>query len=422
MRLKDYKNDNPEKCLRLRGAACIMNENRRMTGNHSVPEVYPGGLEESMRTIGVGLIGWGFMGKTHTQALRALEMFYPEANFRVKLRHVCSRRLEKAEEAARIAGFERFTDDYRVLLRDPEVEVVSVCTPNDQHEEMVIAALKAGKHVYVDKPLAVTAESAVRIAETATRANGLTRMVFNNRYMPATMRAKELVDEGKIGRVLSFEARYLHSGSIDPNKPIGWKQQAQGGALLDLGSHALDLLTWLIGYPSKVCARMRTLYAERPTKDGGAERALSEDQAVMLLEMPDGALGTVEASKIATGSNDELTIELRGEKGALKWNAMDPNYVYFFDQTLPERPLGGMRGFMQIESVARYPAPGGTFLPPKNSIGWDRGHMHCYYTFLDCVANGRVAENTVADGARLQRLMETIRRSAESGAWLELEI
>ncbi len=374
-----------------------------------------------MKTIGIGLIGWGFMGRTHTHALRDLALYYPDIDFRVRLVHVCSRRIEKAKEAAELCGYEKYTNDWRVLLADPEVDVVSICTPNDQHEEMAIAALKAGKHVYIDKPLAVTAESAARIAEAAKNASGKTHMVFNNRYSPAMLRAKQLIDEGRIGDVLTFQGRYLHSGSIDPNKPIGWKQQMQGGVILDLGSHALDLLTWLMGYPERVMCKTRTLYASRPTKSGDTENHLSEDHALMLLEMPNGALGSVEASKIATGSNDELTIEIRGTKGALSWNAMDPNYVYYFDQTLPERHLGGMRGFTQIESVARYPAPGGTFLPPKNSIGWDRGHTHCYYTFLDCVAHDRASENGIECGAKLQRLMDKLFESNETGKWVSFE-
>lgn len=374
-----------------------------------------------MKTIGVGVIGWGFMGRTHTHALQSIGLFYPGIDFKVRLVSVCSRRIEKAKEAAELVGFERYTDDYHVLLKDPEIDVVSICTPNDRHEEMAIAALKAGKHVYIDKPLAVTTQSADRIAEAAKNAPGSTRMVFNNRYSPAILRAKELVDEGKIGEILTFQARYLHSGSIDPNKPIGWKQQMQGGVLLDLGSHALDLMTWMIGYPKRVMARSRTLYGERPTRDGEWETALSEDHILVMMEMPNGALGSVEASKIATGSNDELTIELRGTKGALLWNAMDPNYVYYYDQTLPEKPLGGMRGFTQIESVQRYPVPGGTFLPPKNSIGWDRGHLHSYYTFLDCIAHGRKPDNGIECGARLQHLMDTIQRSNVEGQWVEVD-
>ena len=373
-----------------------------------------------MKTIGVGVIGWGFMGRMHTQALRSIALFYPGIDFRVELKCVCARHMENARSAALAAGFERYTDDYRQLLAMDDIDVVSVCTPNDQHEAMVLAAIRAGKHVYVDKPLAVTAESAARMAAAAADAPVMTRMVFNNRYFPATLRAKALVQEGRLGEVLSFSARYLHSGSIDPDKPIGWKQRRQGGVLLDLGSHALDLLIWLVGEPKRVFCKTRTLYDARPTPEGGLERALGEDQVTALLELPCGAVGVMEASKIATGSNDELILEIRGTKGALLWNSMDPGYLDFYDNTLPDAPCGGSKGFTRIESVQRYPAPGGKFLPPKNAIGWDRGHLHCYYTFLDDIAHGRTPENGIAEGAKLQMLMEKLSESDRRGAWVEV--
>ena len=370
-----------------------------------------------MRTIGVGVIGWGFMGKTHTHALRSLPLFYPGMDFRVELKCVCARHRENARAAARDAGFERFTDDYRALLAMDDIDVMSICTPNDQHEEMVLAALAAGRHVYVDKPLSVTEESARRMAEAAKSAPVQTRMVFNNRYFPATLRARELVDAGAIGDILQFSVRYLHSGSIDPNRPIGWKQQGQGGVLLDLGSHALDLAVWLAGWPTKVLCRTHRLYDARPTRDGGVERDLSEDYVAALMTLENGAVGTLEASKIATGSNDELSLDLRGTRGAIKWNSMDPNYLDFFDNTLPEADCGGLRGFTRIEAVQRYPAPGGKFMPPKASIGWERGHTHCYYTFLDAIAHHRPAGNGIEEGYRLQKLMARMQRSAQTGRW-----
>lgn len=372
-----------------------------------------------MKNFNVGIIGWGFMGRTHAHSLRSIGLFYPGAGFRVNIAGVCSRRIEMAKAAAEELGAGYYTDDYRALLAREDIDVVSICTPNAQHEEMAVAALKAGKHVYIDKPLADSAAAAQRIAEAAKAADGATCMAFNNRYLPSMLRAKQLVDEGRIGRVLSFSARYLHSGSIDPNKPIGWKQSMQGGVLLDLGSHALDLITMLCGYPESAFCAVRNLYASRPTKEGGVTDKLSEDHALITLRLPGGALGSVEASKIATGANDELSIEVRGDKGALTWDLMQPNYVMFYDNTLPEAPYGGDRGFKAIESVARYPAPGGTFLPPKNTIGWDRGHMHCYYTFLDKLARGERPENGVAEGARLQKLMERIAESAAQGRWVD---
>ena len=372
-----------------------------------------------MKTIKIGIIGWGFMGRTHAHALRAMPLFYPGAGFRAEIAGICSRRLEKAREAAEELNVPYYTDDYRQLLAREEIDAVSVCTPNALHEEIALAALKAGKHLYIDKPLADTAQGARRIADQAEKSGVFTRMVFNNRYLPVTLRARELVDQGRIGRVLSFEGRYLHSGSIDPNKPIGWKQTLQGGVLLDLGSHVLDLITWLCGYPEAVFCAQRTLYDTRPTREGGATRDLSDDQTLMLLRLPGGAMGQVEASKIATGANDELTVEIRGEKGALAFDLMQPNYLRFYDNTRPDAPLGGERGFQWIETVARYPAPGGTFLPPKNSIGWDRGHLHCYYTFLDCLARGAAPDNGVGEGARLQMLMERAAQSAAQGRWVD---
>ena len=374
-----------------------------------------------MKEFRIGIIGWGFMGRTHAHSIRSMGLFYPGAGFRATIAGVCSRRLEMAKAGAEELGAEFYTDDYRELLAREDIDVVSICTPNAQHEEMAIAALRAGKHVYIDKPLADDAAAADRIAAAAREANVSTCMVFNNRYLPSSMRAKQLVEEGRIGRVLTFSGRYLHSGSIDPNKPIGWKQSLQGGVILDLGSHVLDLITWLCGYPEAVFCATKNLYGSRPTKDGGVTEELSEDQAIMTLRMPGGALGTIEASKISTGANDELTIEVRGDKGALVWDLMQPNYVKFYDNTLPEKPLGGDKGFTAIESVARYPAPGGTFLPPKNTVGWDRGHMHCYFTFLNDLANGVKPANGIEEGAKLQRLMDKCAQSAREGCWVNVE-
>ena len=374
-----------------------------------------------MKTINIGVIGWGFMGKTHTHCLRSIALFYPGIDFQVKLRCICTRRIEKAREAMRDAGFETCTDNWRELIAMEDIDVVSICTPNQDHEEMAIAALEAGKHVYLDKPVAVTGKSAMRIAAAAEKASGKTRVAFNYRYMPATLRAKQLIGEGRIGKIMHFEARYLHAGSIEPNKPIGWKQQMQAGTLLDMGSHVLDLMTWLIGNPARALCRTRVLYPERPTKDGGVEKQLADDHVLMLLEMADGALGAIEASKIATGSNDDLLLEIRGDKGALRWNLMDPNYLDYYDATLPASPIGGLRGFTRIETAARYPAPGGVFLPPKSTVGWERGHMHCYYTFLDAVAHNLPADdNTIAEGAKLQCMMDKMLESNATGSWVEI--
>ncbi len=365
-----------------------------------------------MKEIGAAIIGWGFMGRAHAHSLRCIPLMYQNIDFTPKLRCVCSRREEPAREAKELLGFESYTTDWRDILTRDDIQVVSVCTPNDMHEEMAVALINAGKHVYIDKPLAVTLESALRIEKACAGSPVKTQMVMNNRFLPATMRAKQLCDSGAIGEVICCQARYLHSGSVDENRPIGWKQQSQGGVILDLASHALDLLAWLCGYPASMSCQTRTLYSERPTKQGGTERDLAEDHALITLRMPSGVLGSVEASKISTGANDELSIEVYGKKGSLRFSLSDPNWLYFFDNTVPEAPLGGLRGFTRIECVGRYEKPAGAFLPPKNAIGWDRGHIHCYYSFLECVAHDKRPSPSVEDGVKLQRVLEAARVSA----------
>ncbi|MBR2570865.1 MAG: Gfo/Idh/MocA family oxidoreductase [Clostridia bacterium] len=373
-----------------------------------------------MQKIGIGVIGWGFMGKTHTHALREIPLFYQDAPFRPVLKAVCAAHYENAEIARRDAGFETACKDWQELLRVPGIDVVSVCTPNSLHEEIVVAALKAGKHVYVDKPIATDSEAASRIRDAVKESGRLLMVANNNRFLPATMRARELIDEGRLGTILSFRCDYLHSGSIDPNRPAGWKQLAEGGVLLDLGAHALDLINWLAGKPQRVLCAGRVLYPVRPARGGAQVEITAEDQALCLLQLKNGALGSCEVSKIATGTEDELRFEICGDRGALRFNLMQPNYLEFYDNTLPDRPLGGEKGFVHIAAVARYPAPGGRFLPVKNPIGWDRGHMHAYFTFLDCVARQKAPAPDADEALYLAREIDALKESIRSGRWIDL--
>lgn len=373
-----------------------------------------------MQEIGIGVVGWGFMGRTHTHALRELGLFYEKAPFRPVLKCVCTRREEAARQAMRDGGFERCTTNYSELLAMEDIQVVSICTPNGLHRDMAVQALQAGKHVYVDKPLAMDEAEALEIRQ-AVHDSGLSlQVVHNNRFLPSTMRARELIQADRIGQILSFRFDYLHSGSIDPAKTLGWKMSREGGVLLDLMSHAADLALWLCGPADRVLCDTRLLYDERPLKDGTLSDDVGEDQVVALMRLKCGALGTLEASKIATGTDDELLFSIYGAKGALRWNLMEADYLHFYDNTLPEEPLGGEKGFRKISCGARFEKPGGVFLPVKNTIGWDRSHMHCYYSFLNAVACGGPVSPDIEEALALQRLMDAMRRSRAEGRWISL--
>ena len=369
-----------------------------------------------MKTINAAVIGWGFMGRVHTIALRGIPLYYPHADLKINLKCICTRRAEVAQQAMEACGFERCTTDYHALLAMDDIDVVSICTPNSLHESMAIEALRAGKHICIDKPLADTAESAMRIAEAARQASAYTHVLYHNRSYPAIRRAKQLIDEGRIGDVIEFSARYLHAGSIDPEKRAGWKMRGEGGAMKDMGSHILDLCTYLIGYPARAICKTRRLYDQRPTDDG-ATRDLGDDQAIMLLEMPNGALGVLETSKIATGSLDDLDLEIRGTRGALRWNLMQPHYLEYYDRTAQDRPIGGLRGWTRIETAGRFDCPSGDALLVNNAVGFERAHIQSYYDFLQCIAENRPSECDAAAAARLQCLIDALLDSDRNGVW-----
>jgi predicted dehydrogenase len=327
--------------------------------------------------------------------------------------------LANAEFARDSLGYDYATDDYKELLSDNRIDVVNICTPNNLHYEMLTGAIAAGKHIYCDKPLVIDEKEAEAVANAAANAGLVCQVAFNNRFLPATLRARQLIEEGRLGRILSFRAAYLHSGSVDPNKPIGWKQDQDqaGGVLFDLGSHVIDLIYHLLGEYKRVMSHNVIAYPYRPTREGDMKKILAEDASIIIAELANGATGVIEASKIATGSSDELRFEINGDKGAIKFNLMDPNWLEFYDNTLPEAALGGERGFKKIECVQRFEKPGGAFPAPKSSIGWIRSHAHSLYSFIDCVNRNVPASPSFAEGAYVQKIMAMAIRSSNSGSW-----
>ena len=248
-------------------------------------------------------------------------------------------------------------------------------------------------------------------------------MALQNRFIPATMRAKELIDAGRLGRIIGFRAGYFHSGSVDPAKPMGWKQEKKsggGGVLFDLGSHILDLMYHLLGEYAALQAHTQILYPRRPDRHGNMVEVDADDSAILCVEMKNGAHGVIEASKVATGLNDELRFEIHGDRGALRFNTREPNHLEFFDNTVPEAPLGGSRGFTAIECIQRYPAPGGSFPGGKFALGWIRSHVDSLHHFLECVHEHRPASPSFREGAYIQRVMETAYESDRSGRRITL--
>jgi predicted dehydrogenase len=376
-----------------------------------------------MKKYNVGIIGFGFIGKVHAYAHVNLPFFYDSLDFCSDITHVCTSRQETAEKAKAVTNAQVATTDYRDITENPDIDIVHICSPNHMHVAAVLSAMKHGKHIYCDKPLTATFTEAEKIEEALKEYQQTHQMTFQLRFFPATMRMKQMIEEGVLGDVLEFRTTFLHAGSADPQAPLKWKLSAEagGGVIADIASHAMDLTNYLIGDFDSLIAETKIAYPARPMA-GNPDKMVpvdAEDCVMMMIRMKNGALGHIEGTKIATGTEDELRIEIHGSKGALRFNSMEPHFFEFYDATVSDKPIGGSRGWTKVASGQRYPAPAG-FPGPKFGIGWIRSHMACLYSFMDAVHSGKKAEPGIEQGIYVQKLMERVRKSAQIKAWVEV--
>ena len=377
-----------------------------------------------MKTYHVGILGFGFIGKVHVYGYWNLPLYYDPTPLRARITHVATGRQESAEKARQTIGAEAATTDYRAITENPAIDIVHICTPNHLHKAALLSAMQHQKHIYCDKPLVATMAEAAEIEAALAGYRGTAQMTFQYRFYAATMRAKQLVEEGALGQVLGFRACYLHGGNASPNAPLKWKLAAAagGGVIADLASHVLDLVDWLIGPFGSVMAATQIAYPERPSAADPTQNVPVdvEDSVMLLARMPSGALGTIEATKIATGSEDELRLEIHGSRGALRLNGMDPHHLELHDAAAPDRPLGGLRGWNRIDAGQRYPLPATGFPSAKAPTGWLCSHTACLGNFLLAVAQGQPAEPGLRQGIRVQHLMECLRQSARERRWVDV--
>ena len=367
------------------------------------------------KRINIGLLGFGSMGKVHSYCVDNLKYIYGDLPFDAIIRGVCTTSLKKSRDVCERYGFSVAADNEDLLINDPDIDVIDICTPNIFHYETLKKAIAAKKHIYCEKPLCVTSAEADEIAALASESGLICNVVFNNRFIAPILRAKELVDEGRIGRVLSFSAEYLHNSCTDAERPAGWKQNSDicgGGVLFDLGSHAIDLIYFLCGEFESVSGISQIAYPTRLGSDGKLWRTNADEAFYMTARLTSGAVGTVTVSKLVNGANDDLNICIYGEKGSLKFSLMQPNFLYFYDATVKPTTLGGNSGYTAIECVGRYPAPGGAFPAPKAPSSWIRAHAESMFRFLDSVYTGIPHAPSFSDAAHVQAVMQAAYLSA----------
>ncbi len=390
------------------------------------------------REIGIGMLGYAFMGKAHTNGFKKLPyIYYPPPAIPV-LKGICGRSEKAVKEAAERFGYQYWTTDWKRLIDDPGIELFDNNGPNNVHRDPCIAALESGKHTIVEKPLAMDVKEARAMAEAAKKAakKGIKNMVaFSNRFAPAVLLARRLIREGKIGQVYHFRAAFLQDWLVSPNFPLAWrlkKEVAGSGVLGDLNAHSIDMARFLTGLEiSEVCGVTETFIKERPVpleaaglsgKAGKEKGAVTVDDASLgMMRFSNGALGSIEATRFATGRKSLWQIEVYGSRGAVQFELTQNNLLQYFSLDDP-LDVQGFRTILVTEAEVH------DFIkhwwPPGHMLGWEHHHCHTIFHFVNCVAsNLDVAPwgATFEDGLKCQLILDALQRSGKERSWVKVE-
>jgi len=381
------------------------------------------------KPLHIGMIGYKFMGKAHSNAWRQAPYFF-DLPARPVLKTLCGRDGPAVAEAAGNLGWEQTSTDWREVVADPEIDVVDIVTGNDTHAEIAIAALRAGKAVLCEKPLAMDAAQAREMRDVAEETGNVQMVCHNYRRIPAIVLAKQMIDRGQFGEIFHYRARYLQDWIVDPNFPLVWRLQgklAGSGAHGDINAHIIDLGRYLVGEISEVSALMETFIKQRPlsgSSDGLRAEATPEmgevtvDDAVLTIgRFASGAVMNLEATRFALGRKNGIQLEINGSQGSLAFDFEDMNRLKFYDNTDPE----GQRGFRDIlvtESCHDY---AGAWWPPGHIIGYEHTFTHTIADFIRAVCDGKSVQPTFEDGYRNQVVLDAISDSSRERRWIEVE-
>jgi predicted dehydrogenase len=369
--------------------------------------------------LGIGMLGYAFMGKAHSHAMKTLPyMMYPPPAVPV-LKAICGRNENAVREAAQRYGYQTYYTDWRTMLEDADIQIFDNSGPNNLHAEPSIAAAEAGKHVICEKPLARNTEEAGRMVDAVEKAGVKNMAAFNYRFVPAIRQARYLIESGQLGKIYHFRAVYLQEWVMPHyQSPMIWrldKNVAGSGVLGDLGAHIIDLGRYLVGEVSSVSAMTRIFIPERPSVDGAkTEKVEIDDAFAALLEFENGALGTIEATRFAAGRKNHQVMEINGEKGSIVFNLERLNELEVF--WVGEEPKE-TQGFHNVLISESYHPWWENWWPHGHMIGWEHTFIHEITHFLDCVANDKPVGPhgaTFEDGYRNVVICDAILNSAEN--------
>uniref|UniRef100_UPI00404747FA Gfo/Idh/MocA family protein n=1 Tax=Algoriphagus sp. TaxID=1872435 RepID=UPI00404747FA len=373
------------------------------------------------KLIRVGLIGTGLMGRIHTNGYKRLADFFPEYEYRPVLQACCSRREANAKAFMERWDYASYETDWRKLLAREDIDAVDICTPNDMHAEIAIAAAKAGKMILCEKPLARTVAEAKGMLEAVEKAGVKNTVWYNYRRVPAVTLAKNIVASGKLGKIFHYRANFLQDWTINPDLPQGgdgtWRldvESAGSGVTGDLLAHCIDTAMWINGGIKDVSAMTETFVKERVHSDTGKKQAVGIDDACIFhCHFDNGSLGLFEATRYARGHKALYTLEINGEHASIRWDLHDLTRLEYFDHS----DEGKVRGWRSIHVTDGDHPYMHRWWIPGTSIGYEHSFIHQVADFFHSLETGDACHPTFRDAFETQKVCEAVLDSARDRAW-----
>ena len=373
------------------------------------------------KELRIGLVGYGFMGRTHSNAYKRVSDFFPDLGYRPVLKAICARNKERAQAFADQWGYESIETDWRALIARDDIDAIDICTPNNMHAEIAIAAAEAGKMVLCEKPLARTVAEAQPMVDAVEKAGVPNTVWYNYRRVPAITLAKKIIDSGKLGKIFHYRANFLQDWTISPELPQGgeglWRldnEAAGSGVTGDLLAHCIDTAMWLNGGIKDVSAMTETFIKERVhTGTGEVQKVDIDDACLFHCHFDNGALGLFESTRYARGHKALYTFEINGENASIRWDLHDLTRLEYFDHA-DESEVRGWRSIHVTDGDHPYMDK---WWVPGLSIGYEHTFVHHVADFLKSLDEGTSCSPTFKEAQETQKVCEAVLDSASSRSW-----
>jgi len=380
----------------------------------------------AMKPLNVGLIGYGFMGRTHSNAHRKVNHFF-DVPYRPVLKTVCGLVDAEAKAFAAKWGYESYTTNWREVVERKDIDLVEICVPNNVHAEIAIAAAKAGKMIICEKPLALNSAQALKMVEAVEKAKVPNLVSFNYRRVPAITLAKVLIDEGRLGKIFHYRANFLQDWTISADVPQGgmatWRldvKAAGSGVTGDLLAHCIDTAMWHNGAISRVNAMTETFVKERRhAETGKVEPVGIDDACTFFCRFENGSLGNFESTRYARGHKALYTFEINGEKASIRWDLHDLHRLQWFDHR-DEGKLRGWRSIHVTDAGGDHPYMNHWWVPGLQ-IGYAETFVHQLADFLTALGKGEPCAPTFRDALQTQKVCDAVLKSAKMGKWVDVK-